>query len=85
MSMKRCSVVEVKASLLEHIRSVQRGERILITRKRIPVAALVPADDLEWLERTRTARSEGGLAGIAGGLPGSDELVQILDSSRRTI
>jgi hypothetical protein len=43
----------------------------------------VPAEDLETLERLRAAGPEGGLASIAGGWEGSEDLVRFLESSRR--
>lgn len=81
--MKSYSVAEVKATLSEHIREVERGEPILITRHGRAVAALVKPEDVEQLERLRAAGPEGGLASIAGGWEGSDELVRILESSPR--
>ncbi|MBI3989623.1 MAG: type II toxin-antitoxin system Phd/YefM family antitoxin [candidate division NC10 bacterium] len=84
MAKKSLSVAEVKATLSERIREVeQRGEPLLITRHGKPVAALVRAEDLEQLQRLRAAGPEGGLARIAGGWEGSEELVQILETSRR--
>jgi hypothetical protein len=39
--------------------------------------------DLDNLERLKKAGPEGGLASLAGGWKGSEELVQILDQSER--
>lgn len=83
MPKKASSIAEVKATLSEKIREVERGEPILITRHGKPVAALVPAEDLETLARLRAAKPEGGLASIAGGWQDSDDLVRILDASPR--
>jgi hypothetical protein len=47
------------------------------------VAALVPPDDLEHLQRLRKVGPEGGLASLAGGWEGSEELVQLLEASPR--
>jgi len=47
---KACSLAEVRASLSEHIREVERDGPILITRHGKPVAALVPAADIERFE-----------------------------------
>jgi prevent-host-death family protein len=80
---KSVSVAEAKAALSECIRQVEGGSSMIITRHGKPVAALVPPNDLEQLERLRKAGPEGGLASIAGGWEGSDELVRILEESHR--
>ena len=56
----------------------------VITRHGKAVVALVRADRLEQLERLRSAGPAAGLAGLAGGWPGSEELVRLLEGSRRT-
>lgn len=56
----------------------------MITRHGKPVAALVPAAELEQLERLRAAGPAKGLAGIAGGWKGSEELVRAMGSRKRT-
>ncbi|MBZ5637790.1 MAG: type II toxin-antitoxin system Phd/YefM family antitoxin [Acidobacteriia bacterium] len=55
-----------------------------ITRHGEPVAAVVAAEDLERLERLRVAGPEGGLASIAGGWKGSEELVETIREIKRT-
>ena len=80
---KSVSVAEAKAALSECIRQVEAGSSMIITRHGKPVAALVPPNDLEHLERLRKAGPESGLASIAGGWEDSEELVKILDESRR--
>jgi prevent-host-death family protein len=84
MPKKAYSVAEVKAGLSEHIREVERGEPILITRHGKTVAALVRPEELEQLERLRAAGPAAGLASIAGGWEGSEDLVRILESSPRS-
>lgn len=83
MSTRSLSVAEVKATLSEQIRSVEHGHPVVITRHGKAVAALVPAEDLEALRRLRARGPEGGLASIAGGWDDSEELVTILEQSRR--
>ncbi len=83
MPRKYLSIAEVKATLSEQIRSVEKGESVLITRHGKAVAALVPAENLETLERLRASGPEGGLASVAGGWEGSDELVRLLKTSPR--
>ena len=80
---KSISVAEAKAMLSQCIRDVEMGGSVLITRHGKPVAALVPTNDLEHLQRLRKAGPEGGLASLAGGWEGSEELVQVLDESVR--
>lgn len=81
---KSLSVAEVKATLSERVRDVENGQTVVITRHGRAVAALVPVEDLEHLARLRAARPEGGLASLAGGWEGSDDLVRILETSPRT-
>lgn len=83
MKRRALSVAEAKATLSEAIRDVERGSTVLITRHGKPVAALVKADDLDRLERLRAAGPEQGLASIAGGWKGSDELVARVTAAAR--
>ncbi len=76
------SIVEVKASFSHCIRSVGAGEPVVITRHGKPVAAVVPAEGLAKLEALRAAGPEAGLAGLAGGWEGSDELADVLAKAR---
>lgn len=80
---KNLSVSEAKATFSECIREVEAGSSVIITRHGRPVAALVRPDDLEQLDRLRKAGPEGGLASIAGGWKGSEELVRSLEESPR--
>jgi prevent-host-death family protein len=80
---KEISLAEAKATLSECIREVEKGRSVLIKRHGKPVAALVRPNDLDNLERLKKAGPEGGLASLAGGWKGSEELVQILEQSKR--
>jgi prevent-host-death family protein len=80
---KNRSVSEVKAKLSEYIRAAQRGDPVVITRHGQAIAALVGSEELQTLERLRSAGPEGGLASIAGGWEDSDDLVRILETSSR--
>jgi prevent-host-death family protein len=80
---KRISLAEAKATLSECIREVENGKALLITRHGKPVAALVRAKYLENFERLRKAGPEGGLASLAGGWEGSEELAHLLNESIR--
>jgi prevent-host-death family protein len=78
LSTKALSVAQVKATLSDTIREVEGGSTVLITRHGRPVAALVHAADVAALERLRASGPAGGLASIAGGWRGSDDLVDAI-------
>ena len=78
------SVAEAKARFSWCVRSAEGGDPVVITRRGRPVAAIVPAEDLERLERLRAAGPEGGLASVAGGWKDSEELARALDRLRRS-
>jgi prevent-host-death family protein len=83
MTPKALSVAEAKATLSDAIRGVETGTPVLITRHGKPVAALVRAEDLSTLERLRSAGPQQGLASVAGGWKGSDDLVSAITSAPR--
>lgn len=78
------SIVEAKANLSDCIREVEQGGSVLITRHGKAVAALVSADIVEHVERLRKAGPSGGLASLAGGWKGSEDLVERLARTKRT-
>jgi prevent-host-death family protein len=80
---KSLPLAEAKATLSERVRDVENGDTVVITRHGRAVAALVPVEQLEHLERLRAAGPEGGLASVAGGWEGSEDLVRILEASPR--
>jgi len=80
---KSVPLAEAKATLSDCIREVESGKSVLITRHGKPVAALVCPKDLDNLQRLKKAGPEGGLASLAGGWEGSDELARLLDESAR--
>ena len=68
-------ITQAKARFSEIIaRLIHRKEAVLITRKRTPVAAIVPY--AEWAER-ETSKQEG-LAAAAGVLAGFDADIDIM-------
>ena len=81
---KNISIAEAKAHFSVCIREAEQGEAILITRHGKPVAALVAATHLEQLERLRKAGPQRGLASLAGGWDGSEELVEHIEESPRS-
>jgi len=80
---KHRSVSEVKAKFSEYIREAEYGDPVVITRHGRAVAALVGSDELQRLERLRAAGPEAGLASVAGGWEGSEELVDQLETHTR--
>lgn len=81
---KSLSAARAKAEFSDCIRKAEGGTSVVITRHGRAVAALVPVDQLKQLERLRSAGPESGLAGLAGGWPGSAALVATLTRSRRS-
>jgi prevent-host-death family protein len=81
---KNVSVAEIKAHFADWVRAAEAGESVVITRHGKPVVALVPAGELEQLRRLRAAGPEKGLASLAGGWEGSDELVERVAEIRRS-
>jgi prevent-host-death family protein len=70
------SIADAKARFAECLRQAESGEPIVLTRHGKAIAALVPIDLLEQLERLRAAGPEGGLASVAGGWKGSEEVAE---------
>jgi prevent-host-death family protein len=81
---KSASVAEVKAHFADWVRAAESGESVVITRHGKAVVALVSAGELEQLQRLRAAGPEKGLASLAGGWEGSDELVERIQEFRRS-
>lgn len=81
---RNLSIVEAKTQFSGCIREVEQGGFVLITRHGKTVAALVPADALEHMERLKKAGPQGGLASLAGGWKGSEDLVRRLARSKRS-
>lgn len=80
---RNLSIVEAKTHLSDCIREVEQGGSVLITRHGKAVAALVPANIIKYVERLKKAGPQGGLASLAGGWKGSEDLVQLLERSKR--
>lgn len=83
MVRKALSLAQAKATLSEAVRDAESGSPVVITRHGKPVAALVRAEDLATLERLRSAGPQQGLASIAGGWEGSDDLVEVVSAAPR--
>lgn len=78
------SAAKAKAEFAECMRKAEAGDPVVITRHGKAVVALVRADHLQQLERLRSAGPSAGLASLAGGWRGSEELVRLLSGSRRS-
>ncbi|HEY3351154.1 MAG TPA: type II toxin-antitoxin system prevent-host-death family antitoxin [Thermoanaerobaculia bacterium] len=78
------SVVEAKARFSEVVREAEAGGIVMIRRHGRDVAAVVPAKDAERVGRLRAAGPEKGLAAVAGGWKGSEDLVERADAIRRS-
>ena len=76
-------VNEAKRDLSRYIRQAEHGDAVIISRRGHPVAALVGSELLEQLERLQAAGPEAGLAGLAGGWEGSDDLAALLEDQPR--
>ena len=81
---KAMSAARVKAEFAECVRRAEAGEALVITRHGKAVAAIVAATSLKELERLKAAGPEAGLAGLAGGWKGSQELVRTVSRLRRS-
>lgn len=73
---ERRSLAEAKAHFAECLRQAAGGDPIVLTRHGKDVAALVSIDLFEKLERLRSAGPEAGLASLAGGWRGSQEVAE---------
>jgi prevent-host-death family protein len=78
------SAARAKAEFAEWVRKAEAGDSVVITRHGKAVVALVRADRLQQLERLGSAGPAAGLAALAGGWRGSEELVRRVTGSRRT-
>jgi prevent-host-death family protein len=83
-SIRPVSIVEAKARFSEVVREAEAGAIVMIRRHGRNVAAVVPANDAERMSRLRAAGPEEGLASIAGGWKGSEDLVSQIRAIRRT-
>lgn len=80
---RKVSAAQAKARLADCLRKAENGEPVIITRHGKPVAALVGMDRVA-LGTRRDTRPGAGLAALAGGWKGSEELVKALRRVRRS-
>ncbi|MDF1522806.1 MAG: type II toxin-antitoxin system Phd/YefM family antitoxin [Trueperaceae bacterium] len=81
---KHVTIAEARDQRSAHVRSAEHGIPVVVTRRGRAVAAIVSAEAFELLERLRAAGPQAGLAGLAGGWEGSEDLVRELDARRRS-
>lgn len=80
---RQLSAAQAKSRLADCLRKAEHGEPVIITRNGKPVAALVAVDRVT-LQKAKNALTGIGLAGLAGGWKGSENLVRALGKVRRT-
>ena len=78
------SVADAKSHFAEIVRRAETGAVVVLSRHGKAVAALVPASDVDRLERLRAAGPAKGLVSVAGGWKGSDELADLLGGRKRS-
>lgn len=78
------SVADAKSRFAEFVRKAETGGVVVLSRHGRAVAALVSAGDVDRLERLRAAGPEKGLASLAGGWKGSEELADLVAGRRRS-
>jgi prevent-host-death family protein len=84
MDNKQVSIAKAKDSFSSWVRDVEHGGTVVITRRGKAVAALVGANELAQLKRLRAAGPEAGLASVAGGWKGSEDLTKTLAKQKRS-
>jgi len=80
---RRLLAAQAKSHLTDCLRKAEGGESVIITRHGKAVAALVAVDRVA-LPRRKDMRGGAGLAGLAGGWKGFEDLVKALGKLRRT-
>ena len=78
------SVADAKSHFAEIVRRAETGKVVVLSRHGKAVAALVSTSDVDRLERLRAAGPARGLASVAGGWKGSDDLVELVGSRKRS-
>jgi prevent-host-death family protein len=80
---RRVSAARAKSQLADCLRKAENGEAVIITRHGKAVAALVGVDRVAVGAR-KNSGTGAGLAGLAGGWKGSEDLVRALGKVRRS-
>jgi antitoxin (DNA-binding transcriptional repressor) of toxin-antitoxin stability system len=75
-------MTEAKSRLDDLLQAVETGKRVVLPHDGSPVATLVPPEGGGTKAPGEVAKK--GLASLAGGWEGSDELADLVDEIRRT-
>jgi len=78
------SVADAKSRFAEYVRRAETGDVVVLSRHGKPVAALIPAGEVDQFERLRAAGPGKGLVSLAGGWKGSEELAALLSGQKRS-
>lgn len=83
--LKSVPITEIEAHPRSWFRAAEAGESILVTRQGQTVVIVLPAAKLgnQLQETVPPIESPAGLAGVAGGWEGSEELVKLIGRNRR--
>jgi prevent-host-death family protein len=82
---RQVTLAQIEEDVAACLRSAEGGDTVLVTRNGKPVVAMISARDTETPDRRQPpAPGRTGLAALAGGWEGSDELVERIAESRRT-
>lgn len=72
------TIADAKAHFSDAVKRAENGEAVVLTRYGRAVAALISVGDLDRLQ----GRVGTGLAGLAGGWAGSEELAEEVEAVR---
>jgi antitoxin (DNA-binding transcriptional repressor) of toxin-antitoxin stability system len=81
---RQVTLAQIEEDVAACLRSAEGGDTVLVTRNGKPVVAMISAGQTETSDRRQSAPGRRGLAALAGGWEGSDELVERIAESRRT-
>ena len=79
--MTQVTLTRVRSSFSGFVRKAEAGEPVVITRYGEPVAAMISMTQMEQFQELSTEPARG-LASLAGGWEGSEELVERLAEVR---
>jgi prevent-host-death family protein len=80
----KVTAAEAKARFAECVRAAEKGDAVVITRHGKDVAVIISPERLAHIERMEAAQPKEGLGSLIGGWEGSEELVRIIRSIKRT-
>ena len=80
---RRVTLAQIETDVADCVRAAEQGDTVLVTRNGEAVVVLISAREMEHLAGKTESPAEG-LASLAGGWEGSEELVERISESRRT-